>query len=109
MINIKESIDTNLIDKYFKIAGDLSDNLNENDIENLEKNINIQQNKKEDIKNILLEIVSGEPLEKEQIIEKGSMIIFFASLEKMIKEDCYNFIKAEYFNTEMIFVEFEQY
>ena len=82
------------MDKYFKIAGDLNDN-------HIESNENY-------IKNYLLEIVSGKPTDN-KVISAGSMIISFNKLEKMVEEDCYNFIKAEYLNPEMIIVEYEKH
>jgi len=37
------------------------------------------------------------------------MIISFNDLKKMVEEDCYNFISAEYLNPEMIIVQYEKY
>lgn len=89
--------------EYFKPAGDLNDTI---------KPIH---NKDEEtyIKDYLLEIVSGENLNSELediiIIGGGSMIVSFNDLQKMVDEGCYNFIKAEYLNPEMVIVEYEKY
>ena len=37
------------------------------------------------------------------------MIVSFNELQKMVEEECYNFISAEYLNPEMIIVEYEKY
>jgi len=82
------------MDKYFKRAGDLTDN-------HIPNNENY-------IKKYLLEIVSEKTLD-DNIIGAGSMIISFNDLKKMVEEDCYNFISAEYLNPEMIIVQYEKY
>lgn len=82
------------MDKYFKRAGDIIDN-------NIENNENY-------IKNYLLKIVSGKNVDN-NVIGTGSMIISFNDIQKMVDEDCYNFLKAEYLNPEMIIIEYEKY
>jgi len=108
--------------KYFKIAGDLTDNqpikesLNSSfkpagDLNDTPKSI--PNNEQEIfIKNYLLEIVSGEELYDNfgdlKIVGSGSMILSFNEIQKMVEEGCYNFIKAEYFNPEMIEIKYKK-
>lgn len=108
-----------MTNKYFKIAGDLTEKQENRDMNkyfkpagDLEETVEIifKEQQETFIKNYLLEIISGERLEEEEnIIGAGSMIISFSQLQKMVEEGCYNFIKAEYLNPEMIIIEYQKY
>lgn len=101
--------------KYFKIAGDLTDNqpIKESLNSSFKPPKSIPNNEQEIfIKNYLLEIVSGEELYDNfgdlKIVGSGSMILSFNEIQKMVEEGCYNFIKAEYFNPEMIEIKYQK-
>ena len=104
---------------YFKPAGDLNEqpkNIKMNEFfkpaGDLDKTVEISMKEQQEIfiKNYLLEIISGKSLEEEgNIIGGGSMIVSFSQLKNMVDADCYNFIKAEYLNPEMIIVEYQEY
>lgn len=98
--NLTEQQKNIKMNEYFKPAGDLGQTTE----------ISLKDQQELFIKNYLLEIVSGKHLEEEEIIiGGGSMIVSFSQLKNMVDEGCYNFIKAEYLNPEMIIVEYQKY
>lgn len=111
---------------YFKIAGDLDKDLNRieetNNMHNyfrpatdldVPNNSDINNALKEDIENYLLTIVSGKHMNDEcelgYIKGAGSLIVTFAELQRMVNDGSYNIIKAEYFNPEMVAIEYQEY
>lgn len=117
--------------KYFKVAGDLKENSPQNTNQNsffkparnlteykqtkLSVNQETSNNEltKEEIENYLITIVSGEPLDFENelgtICGGGKMIVTFKELQVMADTNCYNFIKAQCLNPNMIVIEYQQY
>lgn len=103
---------------FFKPAGDLSNENNMGTYFQAAGNLKetktnfILETQETYIQNFILKIVSGESLKESDytnIIGAGSMIISFDELQRMVEEGCYNFIKVEYLNPEMIIVEYEKY
>lgn len=102
------SNDVNDESEYFHIAGDLSNDNKNKDVETFPSDISV-----EEINKYLKTIVSGIEYDIECelgiLCSAGSCIVSFEDLKKMIEEGGYNFISAECFNKEMISIRYQQY
>ena len=96
------------MNNFFKPAGDLDNEDNRTSSSYFKPAGDLTYEEKisdEDIKQYLERVVSGEKIEGS--LGGGMMVVSFSKLQELVEQGC-NIISAEYLNSDMIVIEFQE-